>query len=662
MDIDSQSESPVASGNGGQDSLTSNSAQLFRSGSPEPDLGLPIMIHGSTSRRRRYQESTSTASSSRSRSSVSQTNQNSQPDPETATLRPSIGRRISSAFGRRTGNRRTSPLPRNGESSGSGLHARPSEIAIQEQTEQTLEADRIEGKRERGSKGQGETKRRRISGVFSPTPSRTNSAADLSREVAEGHPSSEASAVRVSEADVRQETIPTSADMRLPLELETGTEPTETTGTEISTKATEEQKAEDETLAAARQLDIPAGVPGSPPVVPLTEADPLLDDRLRTLSTIWEVLGSDVARSLPAVATAEAVRRASVTALRSGVEDDAPETAAAIGISAEDLASLPALPPSTISLLDDLQADTRSRSATSLGLGTGVSLDSLLGDPPLSISTTDQASLPTLSVSSTGADHLRSGPSEAILSETPLQSPAIPRLTSRTSADSVSVAGPSATGTSDGAGINRANDRRRGRMGGLAERVGSWFGIATSDSARDAASPSEEPPRQPTAPVPQEAASQSNAEPTQRDPRTPQRLQQGAVMIVQGFVQTSMSRERSDNVNHSDDVLGGTDDMSPPSSLPSGPQHDTATEQREPHDQTQIFQDRTSMAGFVSDLPRPPPISRRASEGDHPHRPASSRRSSFLSRRGLIARQNPSRESEAPSFTDQARMLAGLLR
>jgi hypothetical protein len=660
MDIDSLSESPVASGSGSQDSLASNPAQSSRGESPEPDLGLAITGHGSTSRRRRYQESTSTASSSRSPTSSSQSNQKSHLDAAAVTSRPSIGRRISSAFGRRSRSRRTSPLPRNGECSTSGLHAEPSEVTVQEQSQETLEADRTEGKRERGRRGQGETKRRRISGMFSPTPSRANSTPDLGREEAEGHLTSDPSTVRISEADVRQQTIPTSAGLRLPLECDTGTEPIETASTDISKEASEEQKAGDETLSAATQSDAPVGTPGSPPIVPLTEADPLLDDRLRTLSTIWEVLGSDVARSLPAVATAEAVRRASVTAPRSGVEDDLPETTAEIGISAEDLASLPALPPSTISLLDDLEADTRSRTATSLGPETAVSLDSLLGDTPVGVSNANRSTLPP---PTSAAGHLGSGSSGSVLSDASLQPPVIPRLSSRTSGDSVSTAGTSVTATSNGAGINRANDRRRGRMGGLAERVGSWFGIATSDSARDASGSSEEPPRQPTVPAPEETASQSNADTTQRDPRAPQRLQQGAVMIVQGFVQTSMPRERSDNDIHRTDALGGAQDTPLSSSLSPSQGHDNEPEQRETYDQPQVPQDRNAIAGLVSDPPRPTPISRRASEGDHPHvRPGSSRRSSIFSRRTLNERQSSSRESETPSFTDQARMLAGLLR
>ena len=656
MDIDGLSESSVASGSGSQGSLASNPAQSSRSESPEPDLGLAVTSHA-TSRRRRYQESTSTASSSRSRIDRSRSSQKSHPDAGAVASRPSIGRRISSAFGRRSSSRRTSPLPRNGEGSTSGLHANASEIPVQEQTQEKLEADRTEGKRDRSQRGQGETKRRKTTGVFSPTLSRTNSAPDSGGEVAEVHLSSEPSTFRISEADMRQEVVSTSAGLRLPSEADTGTEPTERATVDISTVPSEEQKAGDEPLNAARQSDGPAGLPGSPPIVPLTETDPLLNDRLRTLSTIWEVLGSDVARSLPDVATAEAVRRASVTAPRSEIEDAVPETAAEIGISPEDLASLPALPPSTISLLDDLEADTRSRNATSLGLETAVSLDSLLGDTSIGISNANPSTLPLTSA----ADHLGSGPSASSFSEASLQAPAIPRLASRTSADSVATAGSSAT-TTDGAGINRPNDRRRGRMGGLAERVGSWFGIGTSDSAQDASGSSEDPPRQSTAPVPDETASQGNADTTQRDPRAPQRLQQGAVMIVQGFVQTSMPRERSGNDIHSTDALGGAEDTPLSSSFPPGQRLDNTPEQRETHDQPQAAQDRNA-AGLVSNPPRPAPMSRRASEGDHPHvRPESSRRPSIFNRRGLVGRQSSSRESETPSFTDQARMLAGLLR
>lgn len=123
--------------------------------------------------------------------------------------------------------------------------------------------------------------------------------------------------------------------------------------------------------------------PVSPPIIPLTTSDPLLDDRLATLSTLRNTLGDDVVRSLPTVQRAGSIgslrrhvgRLAAnmtrggdghgdggagdgVTESASGSESSAPSNAT----SGQDLTltDLPPLPQSTVALLEDLEIETNA--------------------------------------------------------------------------------------------------------------------------------------------------------------------------------------------------------------------------------------------------------------------------------------------------------------
>jgi hypothetical protein len=108
---DSIPASSVKSGeNSGMVSPSSHEAEAEAGSrtSPEPDPGMDMYASASgaaagagTSRRRRYQESTSTVSTRSGSSSTAGATQKHRATSAESANRPSFGRRISSAFGRR---------------------------------------------------------------------------------------------------------------------------------------------------------------------------------------------------------------------------------------------------------------------------------------------------------------------------------------------------------------------------------------------------------------------------------------------------------------------------------------------------------------------------------------------------------------------------------
>jgi hypothetical protein len=681
---DSIPASSVKSGeNSGMVSPSSHEAEAEAGSrtSPEPDPGMDMYASASgaaagagTSRRRRYQESTSTVSTRSGSSSTAGATQKHRATSAESANRPSFGRRISSAFGRRKterSERRSNPFEGRGESSsisesseskGKGKERNGSSSAggaIQEEVDQ-------EARRDRGSRGQGEMKRRRLSGIFSATPSRTNSDTALAARTQDLSTDEQSNEKDIgSGIVVDQVMLPETTEMA----------PQSATLVEDDQLEGPLMKPESDDTPVRVESDpvisVPANLPGSPPVIPLTETDPLLDDRLRTLSTIWEVLGSDVARSLPAVATAEAVRRASVTgsirsreAVVEGLSTPVAEYEPVVPDT--DLATLPALPPSTVSLLDDLEADARSRAT--IQFETGSPLEALLGGSTGQVPTLLDSELPAIVIPptpDTRSEHFVPEPVQATSSDELLRPPTIPLLTPRPSASSLLTTG---TGTTDTSTTSSSQDRRRSRIGGLAERVGSWFGIGNGEGNAEAER-SQAATQTATPSLPAASASSEDPQPASTAPAPRPRLPQGAVMIVQGFVQTSIpaSREGSnagDSPARAESPLSTT--VPPRSQGPIRAQSATdvnATASAATATASAAASDEETAAESSSSRPIRPDTPRRVSEGDQPSTTTPREgRSGRFGRGGIWGRYRSSPDSEPPNFAEQARMLAGLLR
>lgn len=519
-----------------------------------------------------------------------------------------------------------------------------------------------ETRRDRGSRGQGEMKRRRISGMFSASPSRQNSDSALATR-AQGL-STDEQPPEQDDKEAREE----GEEKMVPESILPPRSATLVEDIQLDTPTSEAAPEADESDPIPT-ISAPLGVPGSPPVIPLTESDPLLDDRLRTLSTIWEVLGSNVARSLPAVATAEAVRRASVTgSIRSReaiVEGlNTPNQEYEPVIPDADLASLPALPPSTVSLLDDLAEDARARERLSalgslLNGQTDQAAQSLDTDLPAIVipptpDTRSEVLIHDPVPNASASDGLLHPPSMApVLTTRPSASSLLSTATATTDVSSRSaVSGPGSTAGS-------TQDRRRGRIGGLAERVGSWFGIGGGDGNAESTRPTLASSGEGTQTAP-DAPATSSAAPTPEVPAGRPRLPQGAVMIVQGFVQTSITPNR-DNNNAAEpseaDVTQPTtaSPVRPDFSSRSSSTQDAIPSSEEPQTPSERINNRPG-------TPRPADsFISRDPEGDRPASPE--RRPGRSGRAGIWGRyrSQANYEREAPNFSDQARMLAGLL-
>ncbi|GHJ86124.1 hypothetical protein NliqN6_2526 [Naganishia liquefaciens] len=229
----------------------------------------------------------------------------------------------------------------------------------------------------------------------------------------------------------------------------------------------------------------------SPALVPLTDTDPLLDDRLRTVEAIRSVLGDDVARRLPSVESLRELARSQT------IVEDAQETA---GPSVHDPPSGPSednhprrssrisLPPSTVELLDRLDQSSQS---------SGVA----------------ESSVPTTVTAS------NTGPSTQ----------------------------PST--------LREDRRARRTSIRNFTNRLSGWLGVAPSrgESTREEDAPgdlSESETQDATGTLLPEISTAADrtgelAEEAAPAPSNTNRLATGAVMIVQGFVQTTIPvRER----------------------------------------------------------------------------------------------------------------------
>jgi hypothetical protein len=570
--------------------------------------------------------------------------------------KPTMGRRISSIIGRRN---------RAGGFFGSRT---PSSASLQSQQQQQLHEDKRKGKEnirqdtqnedeakgaERRTKiGQGEPKRRKIDGTFSHTSSRTQSeifnSADRQQGIANKHEQSEDIEMVFPEADEQSILIKREQSDR-------ATEHSDLDGTTDENELCTGVEGNEKASVANTPTEIPTGVPGSPPIVPLAEGDPLLTDRLRTLSTIWEVLGSDVARSLPSVATADAVRRASLTGSTVPREvfaqADPNGIIQAQTVDEPDLSSLPPLPPSTVSLLEDLEEDARLRSLAQSGL----SLEDLMGD--VQVETPNQPSQvdpPSIVISEQEVRQEASvdprGFGDALSTLPPLMQR--PSMTSIVSAASDSSA--------------RGN-RRRSRIGGLADRVSNWFGLngdrtANSNSAhgRDESNHNNVSPEAATE---TDGIESSTSDSTTREPQAPPRLPQGAVMMIQGFVQTAHEPESLRPAN--EDMTGTASSAS--SAMPSVDITSSARPRASSISSSSPYTLEVEPATSLR-----PASTRRLSDSDYLSRntrngsgirAGSTERNARGARRIFSRSRSHGQEAaHRPSLEDQARMLAGLMR
>ncbi|KAJ9112598.1 hypothetical protein QFC19_000618 [Naganishia cerealis] len=274
----------------------------------------------------------------------------------------------------------------------------------------------------------------------------------------------------------------------------------------------------------------------TPPVVPLTDSDPFLDDRLRSLEAIRSVLGDEVVRRLPSV---ESLRRLSHAQAPSNeqmdrqVVDD--EAGRARPIS---------LPPSTLELLNELDSAT---------------LPSTANDP----SASSEQPAPPISATQTP---IHQTAASTVLSN---DHPSTPR---------------------------GERNARRASIRNLTNRIGGWLGVGSarneqSDEAvaastvgagdqGDMSIDASTTPVNATTPSPPDVinASSSDTNAATRAPATATpgtRLATGAVMIVQGFVQTTVpARERR---TRGDRNAGSAPEGASTSTLPRRASHSGTT-------------------------------------------------------------------------------------
>ncbi|KAJ9123300.1 hypothetical protein QFC22_001498 [Naganishia vaughanmartiniae] len=253
----------------------------------------------------------------------------------------------------------------------------------------------------------------------------------------------------------------------------------------------------------------------SPPIVPLTDSDPFLDDRLRSLEAIRSVLGDDVVRRLPSVQSLRDLNQAHASVepatqtSNAEVSDAQTETGSGRRIS---------IPPSTLDLLNDLEPTTAPSTANAVGTPNGEST-------------------------------------------TPIDSSHRPLL--QATASAVSSNGRSSIQPSE-------RNARRASIRNFTNRLGGWLGVGTprsetnevvTTSAADVGAYSDmavDPQSTPVSsteilPADGGEAAQNHTHAqgaSASTPTTGNRLATGAVMIVQGFVQTTApARERRTGTN-----------------------------------------------------------------------------------------------------------------
>lgn len=487
------------------------------------------------------------------------------------------------------------------------------------------------------------------------------------------------------------------------------------------------------TISVPGSIEVPARGPLSPPIVPLSVNDPLLDDRLRTLSTIREFLGSEIASSLPSVAEAAAVvrRRESIAdSLRSrrtipDVEGGDEEGTTAVqendGVDhgMTDTQSLPVMPASTISLLQDLEAEESARQAVAV-----------IGALPQVVAPAEEAAS---SVASDSTDSPGTTAEAHIENPAPSDGPAFGSgsvgLPADTDGDVQML--PASVGESlrrsdnaDNSAISRtrtaslASNRRHSRIGQIADRLTGWLGlnndeptsaghgadsmdvdmdnhisseavdetgnVLQAEQAGTSATPSvgnaasAEESMNPPASAASLAADGTRAE--EGTAATPAGLRHhGPLMLVQGFVQTSIRHTPRPETPTSSPMQPPTPQRS---STPVTGMQQSSTSAVAATAAPPTLRTRSSFTVSENDHGGPwndvdtsvhplpgqagrPEVRRRRSDSQIP---ASIPRSTPASRgghsfgRGFLDRQRRRPDLPTPAFHEQARMMAGLLR
>lgn len=613
--------------------------------------------------------------------------------------RPSLGRRISNAMSRTRRN-----TAERGSSTG------------KDKADGRLVQSIPSSRGGKNVRNRSDSKRRRINGNFSPTDSPEMPAAALPVSM---------TLEDVNEADVNGEAVEVIPE-------EDQEQALNATGDEASSDGllaqSQYQPASQTTVAAAplvspaeqpvieassglnearaTSTDVQPATTQTAEIVPLTDTDPLLDDRLQVLSNIRNILGADVVRSLPDVVRAQSIRRveASHPSVTNTQSTDEPSTVSAVESSMSatsdrsslvpqsQLSSLPTLPPSTLNLLEDLEGtentpDTHSPQGQWNGFVSSITIpepislrppqqvpESATPRPAIMTQRSSTASFVTAATQTTG-ELANSTPSN-------LNMPP-PRMLHSNSTNSSSVAETLQT--------PRGEEGRRRRVGGgLAERVGSWFGLGNTDRTNNTSSNRSDS----QGPLPGRTRDEADtpnlvpglpggAEDRQADagsasqtttPPAPQRLPQGAVMMIQGFVQTSVPNQANSDASDGQ----AAEPQATPDAGAANRERATETVQQEFPSYSSSGLPET----FEVPVSTTPPVDRASAhdatsaDAGSSERPGQTRRASESNvnstssrtgrnARGLFGsrfRSNADRnQNDMPTFNDQVRMLAGLL-
>lgn len=298
----------------------------------------------------------------------------------------------------------------------------------------------------------------------------------------------------------------------------------------LETLAKESQHPIQQDPVAVDTPEATAAPPFSPPIVPLTDSDPFLNDRLRSLEAIRSVLGDDVVRRLPSVQSLRELNQAHASAEPASE----PSEAEAVDRHSEvGSARRVSIPPSTLDLLNELESTTAPSTATAL-------------DTP------------------------REGDSA------PIESTQRPLY--QTEASTVSSNGRSSIQQSE-------RNARRASIRNFTNRLGGWLGIGTprNETSNDteggaagtgthgdmAVDPQSTPASSSTTlPADGTAATQTETNAsgaTAATSTTGNRLATGAVMIVQGFVQTTAPVRQRHTVPSSNATAGPSRTTAAPS-------------------------------------------------------------------------------------------------
>lgn len=420
----------------------------------------------------------------------------------------------------------------------------------------------------------------------------------------------------------------------------------------------------------------------SSPVIPLSTSDPLISSRLSALSTIRDVLGDEVLRSLPVVQQArtsmdlERERRSSVATI-AGPRGEEPHEGRDVSAEGTEAVGVD-LAPETKSLLEALdgsktQEQEMDEAKAAADAVMAVDDDNNGESSPAATNTQRSAgghqndfaytpvSAPLISARATA-------PSLSTTPSAELRSPIRPGLSAAAGTgefirrhSTLSTATSSSTGRSGG----RSSDRD-GQIGRVASRLSGWLGLNNAGTGADMRHDESNAPSI-TGATSGSLSGDSAAESTARDsfgnsfsqslperqaatsgvpntaapvPSAPPRIRQGATLIIQGFVQTSMpSRSATEDDTN---PAATSNERSRPSTISDGPSSSARWGELDEITSTSAPSAEDSL--------------RRTSSAGGPG--ATSRPAGFFGRNRRDRAEQP---STPPPFAQQARMLGGLL-